>query len=68
MSLERLDAIATGVVGITAAGVILAVCGGMFWENLNQAWRHQEVLGTVVAQESTKVCRKRPRGRPFQCD
>ncbi len=68
MSLERLDALATGVIGITAAGVIVAVCGGMFWENLSQAWRHQEVLGTVVAQESTKVCQKRPRGRPLQCD
>ncbi|MDX2241354.1 MAG: DUF3592 domain-containing protein [Leptolyngbyaceae cyanobacterium bins.302] len=68
MTLERLDAIATGVVGITAAGVIVAVCGGMFWETLDQAWRQQEVLGTVVAQESTKICQKRPRGRPLQCD
>ncbi|MBF2029128.1 MAG: DUF3592 domain-containing protein [Oscillatoriales cyanobacterium C42_A2020_001] len=67
--LKRLDAIATGVIKIAAGGAILVFVSGWFWESFDQAQRQQEVIGTVVAQESTKVCqRKAGRFNPWSCD
>jgi len=68
-SLKRLDAIATGGLAIAAGGTILVYVFGWFWESFDRARRQQEVIGTVVAQESTKVCqRKAGRSNPWNCD
>jgi len=67
MALQRLDAIATGIIATIAGGVLITVMFGIFWDDFEQARRQQEVLGTVVAQEKSKVCRQRPRGYLFQC-
>lgn len=67
--LKRLDAIATGVIAIAAGGTILVFVSGWFWESFDRARRQQEVIGTVVAQEPTKVCQRKPgRSNPWNCD
>jgi hypothetical protein len=72
MTLQRLNAIASGIL-VGGIGITFAVLlSGGFWETLETARRQTEVIGTVVGQEPTKVCRNREHvsfrsSRPGKC-
>ncbi len=67
MTLKRLDAIATGVLALVAGSAIVSFGSGLFWESWQQTFRQKQTVGTVVALEPTKVCRRTERGNPFKC-
>ncbi|MBM0742801.1 hypothetical protein JOY44_14490 [Phormidium sp. CLA17] len=65
--LKQADAIASGILAITAGGVLLSFVSGNFLESFDQAWRQKEVMGTVIAQETTRVCQRTKRGNALKC-
>jgi hypothetical protein len=67
MTLKRLDAIATGILCLMTSGIVIYATAEPFKEQWNQLRRQQGVVGIVVAQETTKMCRQRKRGALFQC-
>ncbi len=67
MTLKRLDAIATGVLAVTAGGVLIGVVWAPFQDTWQQALRQQQTVGTVVALETTQVCRSLQRGALAKC-
>ena len=67
MTLQRLDAIATGILSLTAGCVTIGFVWAPFWETWQQALRQQQTVGTVVALETTQVCRRTQRGNPLKC-
>lgn len=67
MTLQRLDAIATGILAVTAGCVMIGVVWTPVWETWQQALRQQQTVGTVVALETTQVCRSIQRGAFAKC-
>ncbi|PZV13221.1 MAG: hypothetical protein DCF22_11200 [Leptolyngbya sp.] len=65
--LKQADAIASGIIAITAGGVLLSFVSGTVLENFDQARRQKEVVGTVIAQETTRVCQRTQRGNALKC-
>lgn len=66
-SLERMDAIASGVIALIAGGAIFVFLTPPFLNSVNEAWQQQKTFGTVIKQRPIKVQNRSPRaqiGRP----
>ncbi len=55
MTLQRLKAIATGILVLLVGGVLTTIMARTAWTDFDAASRQQEVVGTVIGQENTKV-------------
>mgnify|MGYP002776995571 CR=1 FL=1 len=67
-SIERLDAIATGILGLVAGGVVLALTTGFTWDTWQQLRRQTDTTGVVIRLEKTQVCQNIGRSNPWRCD
>ena len=66
--LQRMDAIATGIVGLVAGGVVLVMTAGFTWDNWQQLRRQTNTTGVVNRLEKTQVCQNIGRSNPWRCD
>jgi hypothetical protein len=71
MFLQRLNAIVTGLLAIALGSGLVTFLGKPFGEELAQAQRQREVVGSIVGQQAKKVCKPRPhtsfRSTPREC-
>lgn len=67
MTLQRLDAIATGILATGTGVVVLVLTWVIAGETFSAFWRQEKVTGTVVRQETSKVCRRTERGNALNC-